>query len=141
MLRQLAPFVYAATLVATSVIGALIGALWGFGLKCDDSCATPPTSWRDDPDAWQWNALAIVALVAVCVAVLFLAALARRWLLLAVTSLLAWAALAASFIVLFDESGLTSNPERGWIGLAILGTAGVVAVALVATAAGRAKTR
>ena len=40
----------------------LLGLLWGLGLKCDDACS-PHRGWRGDPDAWQWNAIAVLGVV------------------------------------------------------------------------------
>jgi hypothetical protein len=127
MAQRLGALVLVVALAASSGFAALIGAFWGFGLKCDDSCGTPPP-WRDDPSAWQWNALGIVAIAGFGCALLLLASLAYRWKLLSAALLLAWAGLAAWFIVLLDESGLTSNPGRGWAGLVALLLAAAAAI-------------
>jgi hypothetical protein len=42
---------------------ALAAYVWGVVLKCDDSCSDVG-GWREDPDAWQWNAFAAAGLVA-----------------------------------------------------------------------------
>jgi hypothetical protein len=39
-----------------SAWAALIGMVWGFGLKCDDGCSSIGNHWTDDPDSWQWTA-------------------------------------------------------------------------------------
>jgi hypothetical protein len=41
----------------------LVGLVWGLGLKCDDSCSSVG-GWRHDPDAWQWNGLAALGVLA-----------------------------------------------------------------------------
>jgi hypothetical protein len=41
----------------------LVGLLWGLGLKCDDSCSSIG-GWRHNPDAWHWNALAALGVLA-----------------------------------------------------------------------------
>jgi hypothetical protein len=119
----------AAGIVAASGFGALIGVFWGFGLKCDDSCSSAPL-WRDDPDAWQWQAFGTVGIAGFASALVFLAAVALRWRWLALAALAVWAALAGAFMVLFRDSGLTSNAGRGWTAIAVLLLAGVAAVAL-----------
>jgi hypothetical protein len=108
---------------------ALIGLLWGFTLKCDDSCSAPPP-WRDDPNAWQWNALGAVALGGFVCSAVFVAAIALRWRTVASAVLVSWGVLAAAFLMLFDSSGLTSHVERGWLGLAALAMCGLAAIAL-----------
>jgi hypothetical protein len=59
----------------------LVGLLFGLGLKCDDSCDAQSTAWRDNPDAWQWNALAVagVAIFAIGIAFVVLVWLGRTW--------------------------------------------------------------
>ena len=105
--RGLPPLVPLVTLLILLVSGwaALAGAFWGFGLKCDDSCGTPPP-WRDDPDAWQWSALGWSGIGAFsCALLLFFAVIARR-------RVLGWvaaggsAALGVTFLLLLDGSGL-----------------------------------
>ena len=50
-------------LVAGGGVVALLG-LYGMGLTCDESCDPRSSSWRDDPDAWQWTAQGVMALTA-----------------------------------------------------------------------------
>ena len=57
---RLGPILLAVGAVGISAFGALIGLVWGFGLKCDDACSTVP-GWRNDPDAWQWDAFGALA--------------------------------------------------------------------------------
>jgi hypothetical protein len=130
MAQRAAGILLAAGIAAASGFAALIGMFWGFGLTCDDSCSSGPL-WRDDPDAWQWQAFGIVGIAGCASALLFLAAVALRWRWLALATLAVWAVLAGAFMVLFRDSGLTSNAERGWTAIAVLLLAGVAAVALV----------
>ncbi|HEU0304005.1 MAG TPA: hypothetical protein VFR32_05435 [Gaiellaceae bacterium] len=129
MTQRVASLLLASVIAASSAYGALIGVFWGFGLKCDDSCSSAPL-WRDDPNAWQWDALGTVALAGFACGLIFLLALTLRWRLFSLVVLAAWATLAAAFLTLFRDSGLTSNAERGWAGLAALLLAGLAAIAL-----------
>ena len=52
--------VIALPIVAGGGFVGLLGLLF-WGLKCDEGCADVPTSWHDDPDAWQWPAQAVLA--------------------------------------------------------------------------------
>ena len=131
--RRPAAFLLALAIVFVSGCAAVVGMLWGFGLKCDDSCSSPPP-WRNDPGAWQWSAIGWTGIAAVACAVLFLVALAARRLVAAAFVAAVWTGLAAWYIVLFDESGLTSNVQRGWLGLAGAVAALAAAVALTASA-------
>jgi hypothetical protein len=47
-------------------------------LSCDDGCEDPPEVWRDDPDAWQWDAIAIAGVVSLAAGAVALFALAFR---------------------------------------------------------------
>jgi len=129
MARRASILLLAAGIAAASGFGALIGLFWGFGLKCDDSCSSAPF-WRDDPDAWQWHAFGTVGIAGFASALVFLAAISLRWRLLALATLAVWALLAGAFMVLFRDSGLTSNAGRGWTAIAVLVLAGVAAVGL-----------
>lgn len=60
MVSQAGALLLGAAIAASSGFSALIGVLFGFSLKCDDSCRTPP-GWRENPDAWQWEAFGWVA--------------------------------------------------------------------------------
>ncbi len=129
MARRTIALLLAGAIGIASAFAALLGSFWGFALTCDDSCGTPPP-WRDDPDAWQWGALAAVALAAFAVALVFVVAIALRRRLLGSAVLLGWVVAASVFLNLFRDAGLTSNPGRGWAGLTVLAVAGLVAVAL-----------
>jgi hypothetical protein len=113
-----------------SGFAALVGALWGFGLKCDDSCGGV-TRWRDNPDAWQWNALGTVGLVGFACAVALLVAVAARRRGLASAAALVWCLLAVGFLGFFHESGLNSNEQQAWFGLAGAVLACVLAIASI----------
>ena len=130
MARRAGSLALAIGIVAVSLLGMLVGVLWGFSLKCDDSCGTPPP-WRDDPDAWQWNAIGFLAIAGLACALAFFASVALRWKIAAFVALVAWAVVAGVFIDLFRDSGLTSHAERGWAALVVLVTTGLVAIGLV----------
>ena len=52
-------------LALLNLVGAGVLALFGLlgnGLRCDDNCSIAP-GWRNDPTAWQWDALLIATLV------------------------------------------------------------------------------
>ena len=127
--RRAGSIALATAIVIVSGFGMFTGVLWGFGLKCDDSCSSGP-SWRDDPNAWQWEAIGILGIAGLACALVFFAAVALRWRLVAFAALVAWAVVAGSFLNFFDDSGLTSKVERGWVGLVVLVLAGLSSVAL-----------
>ena len=121
MARRVGASLLAMGIVAVSCFAALIGMLWGFELKCDDSCSIG-SHWRESPESWQWEAFGYAGLAALgC-------ALVLRW--LAFFALVAWAGLAWEFMTLFRDSGLTSNAERGWLAIVFLLLVGAVAIAL-----------
>jgi hypothetical protein len=49
--------------------GLLFFGLIGNGLRCDDNCSTAP-GWRNNPDAWQWDAQLLLLLTGFGVALL-----------------------------------------------------------------------
>ena len=70
-----------------------------FALTCDEGCDDRSSLWRDDPDAWQWDAQFVLAVVAVGAALAGALLLFRRrpragaWVFGAgVAGCLAWAA-------------------------------------------------
>jgi uncharacterized BrkB/YihY/UPF0761 family membrane protein len=132
VLRRFASSVLAIGIAAISGFVALLGLVWGFALKCDDSCGTPPP-WRDDPNAWQWNALGWVGIAGFVCAFLFFVAVVLRRRLVAWAALIVWTAVAVAFLEFFGEAGLTSQHERGRLGLAAALLAGVTAIALTPT--------
>jgi hypothetical protein len=127
--RRLGSVLPAAAIVAASAWAALVGTLWGFTLRCDDTCGSPPP-WRDDPNAWQWEAFGTVSIAGFVCALLFVVAVAARWKLLSLAVLVAWAALGWTFLTLLRDSGLTSHAGRGWAGLSLLVLAGLAAIGL-----------
>jgi hypothetical protein len=129
MLQRLGSLALSVGLVVVSAVGALAGVFWGFGLRCDDSCGTPPP-WRDDPDAWQWEALGWVALGGFAFALVFLTLVAARLRAAAFAALAGWATLAGVYLDLLRDSGLMSRVEEGWLALSALVVAGVVAMVL-----------
>jgi hypothetical protein len=129
-MARAAAFLLATGIVAASCFAALIGLLWGFGLKCDDSCSIG-SHWSESPESWQWDALGLLGLAGLGCALLLLAAIAFRLRWFAVLVLTAWAGLAWAFMTLFRDSGLTSNVERGWLAILLLLCAGAVAIMLM----------
>jgi hypothetical protein len=67
----------ALTAWACSAWALLVGVVWGLGLKCDDSCSARE-GWRGDPDAWQWNGLAALGLLAFAAGAAFFVFVWRR---------------------------------------------------------------
>jgi len=128
-LRLIGSLVLALAIAAVSGFAALVGTLWGFGLKCDDSCSSLPP-WRNDPDAWQWNALGWIGLGAFACSLIFLVAVAAGRRTIASVALVSLGLLAAAFLVLFRDSGLTSHAGLGWAVIALAAVAGAVAIAL-----------
>jgi MYXO-CTERM domain-containing protein len=96
----------ALALVVLSGWGALAGMLWGFSLKCDDSCNNLGRSWRDDPDSWQWTALGWSSLALFALALAVLAFVVRRRGDYATAAFAAWVVAATAFFVFFSNSGL-----------------------------------
>lgn len=129
MLQRFAAVALALALVAVSAGAALVGAFWGFGLKCDDSCSSAP-GWREDPNAWQWNALGNAGITALLCSAIFIVSIAAGKRTLASLALGLWAVSAISFLSLLRDSGLTSHEERGWVGLLALSIICVAAVAM-----------
>jgi hypothetical protein len=118
------------TVVATiSGLAALVGAFWGFNLKCDDSCSVAPP-WRNDPSAWQWNALGVVAVGGFVSSLVLVALVAARRRSLAGAALVSWGLFAVGFVTLFRASGMTSHAERGWLAIVGVAVAGFAAIAL-----------
>jgi hypothetical protein len=140
MARRAGAFLLATGIVAASSFAALVGLVWGFGLKCDDSCSIGP-HWREDPQAWQWNAFGIAGPVGLGCALVLLAAVVLRLRWLAVCALTASVGLAWAFMTLFRDSGLTSNVERGWLAISLLLLAGAAAIALTPPRPARTQAR
>jgi hypothetical protein len=136
MAQRVGAVVLAIGIAAVSGFGALVGTAWGFGLKCDDSCGTPPP-WRDDPNAWQWGALGWVAIGGFLCALLLVLVVALGRTVAAAAALGSWTILGFLFLKLLRDSGLTSNPGRGWMALSALALAGMIAVALTSPTSGR----
>ena len=47
-------------LAGAAILGFL--GLLARGLRCDDNCSSAP-GWRNDPNAWQWDGIVVLALV------------------------------------------------------------------------------
>ena len=54
----------------------VLASLFFAGLTCDESCDPTSLLWRDNPHAWQWGALPIVAVLGLICAI---AAFAFAW--------------------------------------------------------------
>ena len=130
MRERLASVVVAICIPAISAPFALAGMFWGFGLKCDDSCSADGTRWRDDVDAWQWDALGWTGLALFCCAVAFTVAVVFRGRSIAAVALAAWAVVAVGYVRFEDASGLTSHAERGYMGLVVAVAVGIAAISL-----------
>src|SRR5690349_7769388 len=76
--------------LAGSAAGLFL-ALYVAALTCDEGCSDPPTNWRNDSGAWQWDAqLAIAGLgAAIVIYALTRAIIGRR----------PWRALLAAAVV------------------------------------------
>ena len=126
-------------IAAASAFAALTGVFWGFGLTCDDSCSGAPP-WRDDPEAWQWDAFGWVSVAGFASALGFLVSVARGSRSFALGALVVWAVLGCVWTILLRDSGLTSNAARGWSALAVLVLAGIAATALTRRRSPRERT-
>jgi hypothetical protein len=81
---------------------ALVGIIWGFGLKCDDGCSGDPQSWDENADAWQWNAFGAATLVLFAIAVGVLVLAARRRERDAAVAFAVWLVAATALFVLLQ---------------------------------------
>ena len=62
--RSLFAFLLALFVAIVNVLVALPLAFYLALAKCDESCNQDPSrGWRDDPHAWQWNALVWITIV------------------------------------------------------------------------------
>jgi len=104
-------------------------ALYGTLARCDEGCDRGP-GWTHSRDAWQWNALSALSLVAVVLAVALPVLVAKRRAFAArlaaigyAVSVLAWVGLWATGT---DESAdVSSSGLFYFAGLAAIGTAAV----------------
>ena len=129
MLERATAFVLATGVVAVSAFAAVVGTTWGFGLKCDDSCGTAGT-WRDDPSAWQWEALGTLGLTGFLFAIGLLAGVALRQRVIMIVALCGWIGVAAAFTNLLRTSGLASMTPADAAALVMLVCAGAASVGL-----------
>ena len=78
----------------------LAATFWGLTMKCGDSCSTVG-GWRHDPEAWQWEGIAVTGAVAlVAGAALLLFVLLRRSILAAVAAAIAGVAVTVVAVAL-----------------------------------------
>jgi hypothetical protein len=115
--------------VAASAFGALLAALYGFGLQCDESCDSGG-SWRDDPGAWEWQLYGWVGIVCLAAALVLLAAVAAGLSRLAATALVAWLVSAVTYGVLIT-GGLSADAALVALVLLLVGASAVGSVLLV----------
>ena len=67
--RELGAFVLAVVVAVVNLLVVLPLAIFVALAKCDESChQSPDRGWRDDPNAWQWNALTWLAVVGIVLA-------------------------------------------------------------------------
>lgn len=128
--RHLVGLALALGVAAASAFLALVAVLWGFALKCDDSCSTA-RGWREDPNAWEWSAFGWVGIGGFVAALLVLIAIALRRKLVAWFALALWGICGVVYLRLLSGSGLTSHEPRGWVALAALAVAAGIAVELM----------
>jgi hypothetical protein len=129
MAQRLGSLGLAFGLAGVSAFGALAGAFWGFSMKCGDSCSSAP-EWRDNPEAWQWEALGWVAIGGFACALVFLALVAVRLRAAALAALVLWGVLGVAYTDLFRDSGLVSHDEQGWLAISGLFVSGLIAIVL-----------
>jgi hypothetical protein len=103
----------------------LAGLLWGLALRCDDACGG--SGWRNRPDSWQWQGIAVLGAAAflTATALVLLVLLRRRG-----------AALAALGVEVVVACALVTLLAPDWWrhvdrnALAILATAGAAGAGL-----------
>jgi hypothetical protein len=127
--RRAVAVLLALVAVAASAFGALLAALYGFGLQCDESCDSGG-SWRDDPGAWEWQLYGWVGIVCLAAALVLLAAVAAGLSRLAATALVAWLVSAVTYGVLIT-GGLSADAALVALVLLLVGASAVGSVLLV----------
>ena len=128
MARRVVAVLFALVTVAASAFGALLAALYGFGLQCDDSCDSGG-SWRDDPGAWEWQLFGWVGIVCLAAALVVLTAVAAGLGRLAAVALVAWLVSAVTYGVLITR-GLSADGALAAIVLLLVAVAAVGSVLL-----------
>jgi hypothetical protein len=126
--RRVVAVLFALVAVAASAFGALLAALYGFGLQCDESCDSGG-SWRDDPGAWEWQLFGWVGIVCLAAALVLLTAVAAGLSRLAAVALVAWLVSAVTYGVLITR-GLSADGALAAIVLLLVGAAAVGSVLL-----------
>lgn len=124
-MKRLASILLAVAVVTLSVAYGLLGIVLA-ALTCDESCEDPPEVWQDDPGAWQWDALAILGLVAVAASLVFLVGIALK------RRTLSWAALVGTSLPIAAFTAIESGSGWGVLGLAGVVLIGTGALALIA---------
>jgi hypothetical protein len=127
--RRAVAVLLALVAVTASAFGALLAALYGFGLQCDEGCDSGG-SWRDDPGAWEWQLYGWVGIACLAAALVLLAAVATGLSRLATTALVAWLVSAVTYGVLIT-GGLSADAALVAVVLLLVGAAAVGSVLLV----------
>ena len=116
---------------AGSAFVLVLGIYADFGLRCDESCYG--SGWRHTPDAWQWKAYGVLAIGVFVAGTVFVRAVARLRLGLAVTAVAAALAGACVFFGGLSGDGVRldhlSGTEQFLACAAVLGP--VTAIVLV----------
>lgn len=94
-----------------SGLALLIGLLWGLGLKCDEAC-DPSRGWRGDPDAWQWDGIAGLGILAFLAGTAFFVLVWKRRPLLAACAMVAGFAAAAMVTGVFGTEWIDHLDRR-----------------------------
>jgi hypothetical protein len=117
----------------------LVGLVWGLGLKCDDSCG-PSRGWRGDPDAWQWNGVLALGVLAFVAGGAFFIFVWRRRPLLATLAVVVGFTSTAMLAGVFSTEWIDHLDRRGG-GELLLMVAGVFApvLAVLLTLPGKAR--
>ena len=129
--RRVLALLLALGVAVASGFGALVGVLWGFGLKCDDACSPSSPRWRDHLDAWQWDAIGWLALAGLGCSLVFAVAVLLGRTRLSALAIGLWGAIGGAYLSLFAGSGLSSHDLRVWFVFAGLVAAGATSVALL----------
>jgi archaellum biogenesis protein FlaJ (TadC family) len=123
-MKRVWSIVLAVAVVALALVYGLLGIVLA-ALTCDESCEDPPEVWRDDPSAWQWDALAAFGLAAVAASIVFLVAIALRRRYMGWIALVSTGLAVAGFVAIETASGL------GILGLVTVALVGGGAIALL----------
>jgi hypothetical protein len=119
-MRLVASLSLALVALGASGFVALFGLATG-ALRCDDACSIQNDYWTSNKDAWQWNAIVLLALVLFFAAVLLVFGIGKR----TGSNALAFVGLvgqAASLLALWTIAQSTSSRDAAREPLAWLAT-------------------